>query len=211
MKMGKKTFFLIFSVLFVVLFGCSVTDRQPASPDTQNEQSIADYMPLSEGNYWAYEGIGNEYASYTAKVTYQQDNKYQVMIDNGGSVTANRYEVTDSTLINTYRQSELYDDKNILNSPENYHAVLLQSPLTLGNSWESEGATYEIADTMATITVPAGTFENCLVVKIDYNDSGNTSYFYYKKGVGLIKTRYVMPGFDDIVSQLNTYSVRSNP
>lgn len=199
--------FLIVMMLITFLTGCSVIDMKPAPSDNEEEKSIAAYLPLSVGNYWSYEGIGNEYATYTEKVTHQKDKKYQVIVDNGGTVTANRYEVTDSSIVNTLRQPEFYEDKNILDSPVNYHAVLLQSPLTLGNTWESEGNTCEIVDTMATVDVPAGTFENCLAIKITFVDSGNISYYYYKKGVGMVKTEYVMPGNDSIISQLKEYSL----
>lgn len=195
-------------VLFVFLAGCSVKQADPSPSDDREEATVAAYLPLSVGNFWSYEGLGNEYATYTEKITFQKDNKYQVIVDNGGTVTVNRYEVTDSSIINTLRQSEFYEEKNILDNPVNNHTVLLQMPLNLGNTWVSEGNTYEIVDTMATVDVPAGTFENCLAVKITYAESDNISYYYYGIDVGMVKAEYVMPGNENIISQLKEYSVK---
>ncbi|AHF08811.1 MULTISPECIES: hypothetical protein [Dehalobacter] len=209
----KKKHALWSIIVLALLFfnGCSLAKPEPKpapSPSSEQTENIAAYIPLSVGNYWFYEGIGNEYASYTEKVTYQQRNQYQVIIDNGGTVTANRYEVAADRIVNTFRQSEFYEDKNILDQPSNIEAILLQSPLTSGNSWTSEGNSYEIIDTAATVEVPAGIFENCLTVKITYPESGNYSLYYYKKDVGLIKSEYVMPENEKVVSQLKEYDVQ---
>lgn len=205
----KNILWSIIVLVFLFFSGCSPAGPEP-SPSSPNEQTenIAAYIPLSVGNYWLYEGIGNEYASYTEKVTYQQRNQYQVIIDNGGTVTANRYEVAADRIVNTFRQSEFYEDKNILDQPSNIEAILLQSPLTAGNSWTSEGNSFEVIDTSATVEVPAGIFENCLTVKITYPESRNYSLYYYKKDVGLIKSEYVMPENGKVVSQLKEYDVQ---
>jgi hypothetical protein len=205
----KNILWSIIVLVFLFFSGCSPAVPKPSpSPTDGQTENIAAYIPLSVGNYWLYEGIGNEYASYTEKVTYQQRNQYQVIIDNGGTVTANRYEVAADRIVNTFRQSEFYEDKNILDQPSNIEAILLQSPLTAGNSWTSEGNSYEVIDTSATVEVPAGIFVNCLTVKITYPESRNYSLYYYKKDVGLIKSEYVMPENEKVVSQLKEYDVQ---
>lgn len=204
---------LIFFVLSLFLFsGCAsptpTPNPTPVPPgDDKPKVSITEYLPLKEGNKWSYEGIGNEFASYTQEVTHEKKNKYQVVVYSG-TVTANRYEVTEDSILHTYKEHEYYDDKSILDSPDNLDATLLKLPFEVGADWVSEENSYEIFSINSTVQVPAGTFTDCLVVKITYKDSGNSSFQYYKKGVGMVKSEYVLDNDEKIQSLLKEYTIR---
>lgn len=202
--------FPAFLIIFLSLAGCQNTSPPPSEPPPGNVEpvSIAEFLPLQQGNKWSYDGIGNEYASYYQEVVYEQDNKYQVIVDNGGTITVNRYEVTEDSIVNTYREHEFYDDTNILKQPTNFESVILKLPLVTGNSWTSEQNICEIYSINSAVQVPAGSFADCIVVKITYQDSGNISFFYYKKGIGLVKSEYVMDNNETVSSLLKEYTIR---
>ncbi|KUO60468.1 MAG: hypothetical protein APF84_06315 [Gracilibacter sp. BRH_c7a] len=204
---GKVMFSLL--LITMILSGCKdPTPKPDPAPGTDEPKvSIAEYLPLREGNKWIYEGIGNEFASYTQEVIYEKDNSYQVMVSSG-TVTANRYVVTDESIIHNYREHESYDNTNILDSPPNFDGTLLKLPLEVGNSWISGGNDCEIFSINSTVQVPAGTFTDCVVVKTTYKDSSNSSFQYYQKNVGLVKSEYVMENNEKIESLLKEYTIR---
>lgn len=193
----------------MLLAACTQETEQPGTeePQEQGEKvSVSDYYPLAVGNQWEYEGVGNEYASYTQKVLYSKGYKYQVMIDNGGTVSANIYVLNDESLVLIYSEAEVYDEKIVLDEVGNMEDIIIKAPLEVGTKWESQGNLCEITDTDATVTVPAGTFENCIVIKVTYKESGAFSNFYYSKGVGLVKSEYIDNDFE-VLSLLKSYKL----
>jgi len=200
---------LILVMTIMLLAACTQETEQPGSekPQEQGEKvSVADYYPLAVGNQWEYEGVGNEYASYTQKVLYSKGNMYQVMIDNGGTISANIYVLNDESLIRIYSEAEVYDEKNVLDEAGNMEDIIIKAPLEVGTKWERQGNSYEITGTDATVTVPAGTFDNCIVIKATYKESGAFSNFYYCKGVGLVKSEYIDNDFE-VLSLLKKYKL----
>ncbi len=202
---------LAFSLTLFLFVGCANPTPTPPTPAPSGNDkpniNIAEYLPLKEGNKWSYEGIGNEFASYTQEVTHEKDNKYQVVVYSG-TVTANRYEVTEDSILHTYREHEYYEDKSILDNPNNLDATLLKLPFEVDADWISEDNSYEIFSVNSTVQVPAGTFADCVVVKITYKDSGNSSFLYYKKGVGMVKSEYMLDEGESIQSLLKEYTIR---
>jgi len=207
----KKTVFytVVIAISVMLLTACSQEENKPDTEKPQNKEdkvAVGAYYPLAVGNQWEYEGIGNEYASYTQKVVYSKDDKYQVMVDNGGTVSANIYVLSDESLIRTYSEAEVYDDKNILDEKENMNNIMIKAPIEIGTKWESQGDQCEITDINATVTVPAGTFENCIVIKETYNETGAFTNYYYCKGVGLVKSEYIDGDFQ-VSSLLKNYKL----
>ncbi|HHY77022.1 MAG TPA: hypothetical protein GX498_00760 [Clostridiales bacterium] len=201
------TFILMLTVF--LLTSCTQETEKPGTEEPQEQEEkndIGAYYPLAVGNQWEYEGIGNEYALYTQKVVYSKDNKYQVMINNGGTITANIYVLSDDSLVRTYTEAEVYDEKNVLDEKENIEDIIIKGPIEVGTKWESQGNQHEITDVDATVTVPAGTFENCIVIKETYKESGAFSNYYYCKGVGLVKSEYIDDDFE-VLSLLKSYSL----
>lgn len=202
---------LVLALSFFLITGCAKPAPTPIPPsppgDGKPTVNIAEYLPLKEGNKWIYEGIGNEFAGYTQEVTHEKDNTYQVVVYSG-TITTNRYVVTEDSILNTYREPEAEEVKNLLDSPANFDGILLKLPLEVGNSWISDGNNCEIFSINSTVQVPAGTFSDCVVVKITYKDSGHSTFQYYKKNVGLVKSEYVMENSEKIESLLKEYTVR---
>ena len=214
MRKNKKklAIFIIFLIAIVVTISCIPSPKipqteTPPAPEMPKEEDISLYYPLGEGYEWEYEGVGNEYASYTKKVTHSNNNRFQAMIDNGGTRSANIYEITDDSVVNTYMEGEVYDDKNVLDKENNLNVILIKLPIEVGNKWESEENSYEIVDINALVTVPAGTFDNCISVKEVYKDQTAEMFYYYKKDIGLVKSEFKTNDGFVISSSLKSYKL----
>ncbi len=181
-------------------------EATPSPTPTPEEESLEDFFPYKVGNRWEYEGEGNEYASFIQEVVFQEDNRYQVAVDNGGTVMANVIEFYKDRIVNTYRSGEAYESKNLLGQPSNLNIIILEKPLEKGTFWISEENRYEIVDTNASVTVPAGQFDNCIAVKVNFKDQTSHMLFHYKKGIGLIQSEFRSEGGDPITSRLKKYS-----
>ncbi|KUO68681.1 MAG: hypothetical protein APF77_14855 [Clostridia bacterium BRH_c25] len=175
---------------------------------TPEEESLLDFYPLKEGNMWEYEGEGMEYASFVQKVVFSSGNRYQVTVDNGGTVMANVLEVRKDSIVNTYRSGEVYNNENMLGKPSNMNIILLQTPIKKGNFWISEENHYEIMDTAAAVTVPAGEFKDCIAVRETFKDQTSNMVFYYKKGVGMVQSEFRTDMGDLITSKLKRYELK---
>ncbi|HPL52559.1 MAG TPA: hypothetical protein PLW11_00275 [Bacillota bacterium] len=181
------------------------TASQAPAPD---EESLIGFYPMKAGNVWEYEGEGMEYASYVQEVLFDSGNKHQLAIDNGGTDTANVIEERKDSIVNTYRSEEAYDKINILGEPGNINIILLQTPLEKGNFWISEENHYEIADTEADVTVPAGEFKGCIAVKVTFKDQTSNMMYYYKKGIGMVQSEFRTDTGDLIASKLKRYMLK---
>lgn len=168
--------------------------------------SIEDYLPLKLNNMWQYEGEGNEYASYTLRVEFAKDNRYQLTRDNGGALIADIYEIRNDSIVHVYQMGEVEGVKNLLNQVNNLEDVILKEPVEVGNKWTSQENTYEIVDTKASLTVPYGTFKDCTVIKRTYKD-GSEEYMHFKEGVGMLQSEF-RSGNSKIFSRLKSFSTK---
>jgi len=138
---------------------------------------------------WQYQGEGNEYASFSREVLFAQDDRAQIREDNGGTVSAAVFEITDDAVIRIFFQGETYGETNFLGQRPNENTVILKSPLEVGTKWEDPNGTREIVDVNAAVDTPAGKFEKCIKVKISVQDS--TLYEYVKEGVGMVERKFI--------------------
>ena len=209
MLKSKKllTLAAIFISAIITAVSCTPSTKVPDTKTPPEKENISLYYPLKVGSEWEYEGEGNEYAAYTQKVTYSEDNKYQVMIDNGGTRAANIYEIKDDSIVNTYMEGEVYDEKNVLENNANIDTIIIKLPIEAGNKWVSEENSYEIIDINASVTVPAGTFQDCITVKEIYKDKTAYRNYYYKKNVGLVKSEYKTNDGFTVSSLLKSYKL----
>lgn len=91
-------------------------------------------------------------------------------------------------------------------------SVLLRSPLSVGDSWTSEDEHQNfvttVRSTTATVTVPAGTFENCAVLDVEsvqsYEETSERviTTSTYAPGVGLIKMDIDKPALQRFTLEL---------
>lgn len=172
----------------------------------QPAPKVGDYFPLTAGSSWQYLGEGNEYASFNRLVIFAKENRAQVKSDNGGTVAAMVFEITDTAITRIYMKGEEYGNPNFLDAAPNENLIILKTPLETGTIWEnSTGGTREITDVNAVVNTPAGRFEKCVKVKITNPDSA--IYEYYKEGVGLVRSEF-QSGGAIITSTLEKYNIK---
>lgn len=218
--MRSRSFFCLSAVIFMAVIqqGCPFTQRQndiqnrntsPPPPVIQKTARAGDFFPLTAGSIWSYQGEGNEYASFTRKVLFTEGNRAQIEESNGGTVLAVIYEVTNSAVRRIFRREEAYEAANLLKEKPTESVTILSAPFRVGKAWTSGGTRYEITDVNATLTVPAGTFSGCLVIKNSNPSAREQSVVreYYKEGIGLVKREFVS-GETRVTSSLEKYDIQ---
>lgn len=202
----------------VILTGCpwlapTTPAPDPDPPDAQPQPgeevteapNPGDYFPLTEGSFWQYQGEGNEYASFSREIVFAQGDRAQVREDNGGTVSAAVFEVTEEAVIRTFFMGEAYDEEiDYLNEPANDNTIILQAPLEVGRAWEAPNGTREIVDLNATVETPAGTFDNCIQIQVSFAES--TLHEYFKEGIGMVKREFATEGMS-VTSSLESYEI----
>lgn len=188
----KKTFLIVamLLVLSVVFTGCAKKNQIGGDGDgkTKKEMKVTDYFPVAENLYWEYEGIGNEFAGGRVDTEFIEGNKVQLSQNNGGTVVAKVFEVSDEgiKLINSIEES--YFRINYLKKEPSQEEYFLKSPLKENNSWQDKDTTWTIGSLDEKVRVPAGEF-TCIKVVGKSGDS--TVERYFAKGVGLVKQKFI--------------------
>lgn len=181
------------------------SDKTSSAGDSeQNVPSLRACFPLSIGSTWQYLGEGNEYASFTRKVLFKEGDRTQTMEDNGGTVSANIYRMTDDEVRMVYSQGEEYDKVNLLDQKDNRNSIILKAPLKPGTKWKNAEDEREIVAVDASVDTPAGRFEDC--IKVSIKSQNSTMYEYFKAGVGMVKREFISEGLT-VTSTLEKYEI----
>lgn len=160
--------------------------------DTDLNQDLTAWMPRLDNVKYQYEGVGNEYAEFNWYPQFNQDNYYQITKNNGGTIQVEIYEYRTDEIVRVFQQGETYFRDNFSEigtfADEMTEEIVLQKPIEVGHSWESNGTTYEITAVDFDITVPADTYKT-IEVTATFEDN-NTVKRYYAAGVGLVAEIY---------------------
>lgn len=209
----KSILVLLMSFSFL-LTSCSQktnTSETPIPTETESEVPVvllADYFPLTKGDFWKYLGDGNEYASFTREVIYtdgiftgigKQPYGYgsssvfyltyaQISEENGGTVISSVYHLTNDEITCVYFKGEEYNKEYLIDQPSNCNVIILKAPLEIGTTWVSGTDTREIISLDASVITPLGEMTDCIMVKI--TDENSYTYEYFKKDIGLIKREF---------------------
>lgn len=130
---------------FLLVVGCASARVNPNSGEMSPTRPVASFFPLAVGNSWTYETrFGDRVETNAVSI-----------------VSAVGDVFTDS------RGNHFTIDAQGLRDERRY---LLKAPLSKGTTWKSiptVGKTerYEIVSTAAIVTVPAGKFENVVLVR----------------------------------------------
>lgn len=210
---GKKSICLALSALFLASCGVSITD----------------YYPLKEGKSWEYridKSQTRNIENFAARDLDGIEVVPQKIESSGG--TAFSFMAKDKNGIYTYAyQAPSETEPEVLPEAD----YILKNPLKPGKSWEKSASIqlllesipysmlYLVKSKKETVTVPAGTFENCLLIKgsgLAQADKGAlgiikitvTEDRWFAPGVGLVKSvrkqsgNHVLAGSGETVVQL---------
>ena len=165
---------------------------------------MQEYFPVVVGSAWQYQGVNNEFAQFTRRVTFQSGNRAQVE-DASGTNTASVYEITTSDIRRVFVTPEFYENRSLLGEKSNTLEVIMRAPLRQGDTWQSSGNTYIVEAVAGTVTVPAGTYRDVVRIKKSQTGSKWTTTDSYAPGVGLVR-RDSTDGTNVVSSLLQKYT-----
>lgn len=185
---------LLFSVC--LLAGCN-TAQQEASTTTSTTTTSTTSTTLFSGGREYFPNT-NGYAWHYQVYSYFSPESYPIaMIFDGtttvGSLTVQiqREEYYPPATYLTIEALVMVDDNTVstygtISFPTTEAFVLLNFPLTIGKTWLFTGTHEATVMTRESVTVPAGTFSDCLKVRYIPSNRQTTDY-WYARDVGLIK------------------------
>lgn len=193
----KKIYIVTLLFTLMTLSSCNISSAEKKDKnnvDVNKSASIMDYFPFTENYKYTYEGVGNEYASYSVFIDYIKDNRMQTRTNNGGTETVKILEYKDGELKEIFSRGETYFRENFTAAKNDGGEILLKEPLAKGTSWTTgNNIKKSITNVDVEITTPLGSFKS-LEVTSEGND--NKTVNYYAKDMGLIKTVYTGNGYE---------------
>lgn len=175
--------------------------------------AAADYFPLFMGWYQTYHGYdpGDGYytATYDVHSTKVVSGTTCYVISSGGD-PANGYWAVAKVNGDLYIYEEFSPDSGTV-TYDDEQPLYLPGQLKVGQQWtyfeEGERHTATCLSTTETVTTPAGTFTNCLMVKRE--DSDSFQYHWYAPNVGEVRV-YDAGGTEKETLELVTYTTGSS-
>lgn len=160
-------------------------DQEPE--ESTANQELSAWMPRLENVVYSYEGSGIEYATYTWNPQFNQDDYYQIVEDNSGTVMAEVYEYRDDQIVRTFSRGETYFRDNFTEigtfEENTEEEIVLQAPIEVGTTWTNAENDNEITAINHELTVPAGTYNT---IEVTTTTDTSTIRRYYAEDVGLV-------------------------
>jgi hypothetical protein len=169
--------------------------------NVQGSELDESYYPLKEGLRWEYTVMSSQGGPKKLTITNLAPREV-----NGVKVTPRRWQVDGASFVEfmekdnsgIYRYAEQGGEKQppVVITPKEYH---LKFPIAHGSSWDMTtrqgNRTFKVSLTIESVseevTVPAGTFKDCLEIKqVGGDESGSSvlAYEWYAPGVGIVKS-----------------------
>lgn len=210
---GKKLIFLALCALFLASCGVNIADYYPLEAGLIREYRINKSQTQSIENFETRKMDGIEVVPQ--KIENPSGTAFQFIARDNEGIYSYAYQAPSAT------EPEVLEEAD----------YILKNPLKPGKSWEKDASVqlllesipysmlYLVESKKETVTVPAGTFENCLLIKgsgLAQADKGAlgiikitvTEDRWYAPGVGLVKSirkqsgNHVLVGSGETVVQL---------
>ena len=185
-------------------------EEESKDPEQEVSQNLKSWFPPLEDTYLEYEGVGNEFASFTRYPQFTYENTLQMTESTGGTDVVRIYEYSDNQVEEMFSRPGTYVREDFvdtgLSSGSDNLVILLQKPIELNHSWESpNGTVSEITDLDVEIETSEGIIE---ALEVTSTHEGYTTLSYYGEGLGLIKriSKQGENGEDDITSTLLSFN-----
>ena len=176
------------------------------------EPLLGEYFPLAIGNRWVYHARQGA-ATEEWQVIRQEKDAFVVKITADSLSTASFEEFFIPTaagvervsaangkqaevkhpVVNSKYQAQLAQLAQTSSAEASQPLFVLKRGLQIGTVWENRDGRYEVTSVSETVTVPAGTFENCVEVMHWSKGGGVTVITHYAPGVGVVQRDETFP------------------
>ena len=161
------------------LLACAGSNPQkPAAAQTTSSEDARQYYPLETGWRWAYdvEKAGERILAI-----------YSVIERGGASAVLQAGTERISYLVMPDGIARRAPDKEL---PQGDY--LLRSPIKAGARWPIEGGTATVSSVAQAVTVPAGTFQGCIIVEESRSEPTRLARTTYAPGMGPVVIEYLV-------------------
>ncbi len=175
-----KQSFTILSLVFGGMLLIASVLTVAAAPDN--------YFPLAVGNHWVYEsseGTKEDPALESWDVIRREGTTFVVRVQQPFVTEGGMEEMFEPVLQGVQR--------HIPNGKTSEAQLILKLPPIAGARWQNADGSYTITSMGETVTVPAGTFANCVAVTQWREKTNITIVSTYAPGVGLIQRAESFP------------------
>ncbi len=178
---GNAGIFISILLVALVVGGCNTATTTSTVASAGRE-----YFPNTEGYSWTYQATSFfAPTNYSLSLTFSGTAAVDSLV-----VQKQRYDYQDQ-IFPTMEALIAVNDLAVLSygttqSSTTSAFVTLDFPLTIGKTWFTEVTNEAEVITRESVTVPAGTFDDCLLVKYTFG-SRQTNYYWYARNVGLVK------------------------
>lgn len=172
--MNKKYLISVLMIAVVTILGCATVTSTGGGTSGGGRE----YFPNTDGYSWSYNYRPMSGSQMEMNITFSGSitsggKTFQVFKGNIGIITFESYVIVTDSNVKTY---------NTLTSEA---STLLVFPLNVGSHWFNSGSDESQVLALETVTVQAGTFNNCYKVRT----TRQASFYddWYAPNVGLIK------------------------
>ncbi len=218
---------ILFSMAVSLLSVLSTCGNDSTGPEPRSEN----WMPLSVGNCWSstIEGYnidpagpdtfdlgGSVERTVTALLDHQggfQVYEFETLMEMSFTNPDTYYVVAETLYIylrNTGDEMREYQD-----TVSTDYMVIALFPLTLNEIWPASPVSdtnYEVVSLDASVTVPAGSFGNCGIIReTNLNAPDFICDRYFHRNMGIVRDSLVYGDLQKIIFNLESYDVIYNP
>ena len=212
----------VFEVLGILGVSGILAIWPPMASHVWAESAQGEYFPLAIGNRWVYQAskgkateewkvIGQDKDAFVVKITADSlatasfEEFFMptaACVERVSAATGEQAEVKHPVVNSKYQaeQDQLAERAQPSSAKENLPLFFLKSPLQLGTVWENRDGRYEVTSLGETVTVPAGTFKDCVEVMHWSTGGGVTVITHYAPGVGVVQRDETFPLLQDLRS-----------
>jgi hypothetical protein len=167
----------------------STVEKPEPEPVVPTETNLNQFF-LTDGSSAQFLGDGNEYASYSLKTQWMNENYVATYEDNGGTVMQRIYRISTDKISLLAENGEAYDAQ--MPSVEELEAkpeigIYLSTPLEVGTEFND----WIITSTSETVETSLQMFTDVIVIE-KKEEQGNLNRKYFAKEFGEIKREFIM-------------------
>jgi hypothetical protein len=168
----------------LVVSGWGMLTRVPIGTAAEN----GEYLPLAVGNRWVYqssEGTETDPVLESWEVVRQEGAAFVVQVQQPFVTTGGLEELFEMTIDGVRVREQ--------DAAASEFQLVLKTQPQAGMSWQSGAVQYAFTAVGETVTVPAGTFTNCVEVTRWKKEPKITIVTTYAPGVGMIQREETFP------------------